>query len=183
MRKIFVPPSERVDLVASLVPMEDLLEALDIPVTRARSGPCLMHAGSSSTDFSWKPDGSWRCRICGKRGGKVELVCTIQRWTKDHAVGLLSKLARNTNPLSRFRQCCETNELTRRLLARLMNKGCNDRLIFEWLRAYIESSRALRGQLKKDSRPILSRIRGHMRRGLFSREFGNALLARTNRAF
>lgn len=130
MRKMFVSAHDRADTIASLVPMEDLLEALGVPVTRTRSGPCPLHAGSSPIDFSWIPEGSWRCRTCGRRGGKVDLVRAVRGCTEARVVRFLSKLAVDTNPLSRFRRCCETNKPTRRLLARLMNKGCNDSLIF-----------------------------------------------------
>src|SRR5260370_41433923 len=69
------------EVVALLVPMEDLLEALGVPtaVRRERhelslvyrgSGPCPLHEESNPTDFSWSTDGSWRCSACGRRGGK-----------------------------------------------------------------------------------------------------------------
>ena len=183
------------EVVALLVPMEDLLEALGVPtaVRRERhelslvyrgSGPCPLHEESNPTDFSWSTDGSWRCSACGRKGGKIGLIHAIRKKsTERETFTFLAKVAAQVSPFKRFVQYSEAEEATRKLLGRLSNAGCNNHLIFEFLRSYLENREDSRAQRKALGLKHRSRINRLARERRLIPEEARRLLARTHAGF
>jgi hypothetical protein len=192
MQKIFVLPSERAEAIADFIAMRDLLGQLDIPITKTgwdagtRSGrsPCPFHEGSNATDFSWTGEGFWHCSSCKRHGNKIGLIRARKKISSDRKLlEFVTMLATRVSPFTRFGLYCGKDQETNRLLTRLLNMGCNARLIFDWLRVYIENPPESVALRRADGHRIRSRIRLHMRAGQLAVGQDKGLMARTHAAF
>jgi hypothetical protein len=98
-------------------------------------------------------------------------------------LAFLTQVAAQVSPFNRFVQYCAAKEATRKLLARLSNAGCNEHLVFELLRRYLENPEDSRAKRKALGLKFRSRINRHVRKGQLPPEDGEKLLARVRAAF